>query len=559
MADNSNQGGSDVIRDLDRLGAGVKTPVSQIDMGGAAGNAEVLLSAGQKPMATSLPVVIASDQTALPSGGDVAAGAADSGKPLKTGGKANSSAPTPVTAGQRADDWSDLFGRKVVSDLDPELNLSSSMTNYRERVVAPRYTVLADSIADGLASFWTSTVANGGTTSVVSGEGLIQSNTATNGSAQLVSTIPPYLPGQTAWSISASRFGDTGVAGNTRRVGVATVSGTTPQDGFYFELLDTTFNAVSVKAGVATAVPVASWSRAAVAPFTLDTNYHFFEIRWTGNRVDFFIDNVLRHTVAGTNTTLTGTLSFPMLIQSISTSGTTNRIIAVRNIGIGRFGTPESATLKAASTGAAATDVAIVVTERPTRGNVTFNGRVITPRTPGRAGTAGQKIWSIFNTDASIMVDVHTIMIDQYATAAKVVAPPTLKLVRITAAPTNGTSMNANKTPFDTVVAASSSANVTILADASADGTSSATTLTQAVAIGVLANVLSTVFCPRLLTVAGNEGWDRWEFLSSETEYVTLRTNQGLLLFLDYNVATSNPITDMFSVVCDWVEYTIKV
>ena len=44
MADNSLQGGSDTIRDLDRLGSGIKTQTFQIDFGGASGNAEQLAS-----------------------------------------------------------------------------------------------------------------------------------------------------------------------------------------------------------------------------------------------------------------------------------------------------------------------------------------------------------------------------------------------------------------------------------------------------------------------------------------------------------------------------------
>ena len=65
MADNTtlNPGAAgDSIRDIDR--AGVKTQVNQIDIGGAA--AELLLVAGQKTMASSAPVTMASDQPAIP-------------------------------------------------------------------------------------------------------------------------------------------------------------------------------------------------------------------------------------------------------------------------------------------------------------------------------------------------------------------------------------------------------------------------------------------------------------------------------------------------------------
>jgi hypothetical protein len=312
----------DSIRTLDK--SGVNTQVVALDIGGT--GTESLVNG-------SMPV-----------SGAVAHDAVDSGNPVKIGGKANSTAPAIVQAGDRVDQWNDLFGRIVVSDLDPELNTTTGITTLRDRLVAQRYTVLADSVADGLAGFWTQSIANGGTITTTGGEGLLQTSANATGSSQLVSPAPAYFPGQSTWLNSAIRFGDTGSAGNVRRVGACTVSGTTPQDGFYFELNSTGISAVVVKAGVATSTPSASWSRAASAPFTVDTNYNSLEIRWTANRVDFYVNNSVRHTVIGTNTTLTSTLNFPILLQNINSSGATDRLLAVRNIGVGRFGTPPNDT-----------------------------------------------------------------------------------------------------------------------------------------------------------------------------------------------------------------------
>ena len=63
--DNSAQGGTDTIRDLARQAGLVKTQVMQLDLGGASANSEVLITAGQQIMAASVPVVFASNQTAL--------------------------------------------------------------------------------------------------------------------------------------------------------------------------------------------------------------------------------------------------------------------------------------------------------------------------------------------------------------------------------------------------------------------------------------------------------------------------------------------------------------
>lgn len=68
MSDNTllNPGaGGDTVRDLARQAGSVKTQVVQLDLGGASANAEKLITAGQQVMANAVPVVIASDQTAI--------------------------------------------------------------------------------------------------------------------------------------------------------------------------------------------------------------------------------------------------------------------------------------------------------------------------------------------------------------------------------------------------------------------------------------------------------------------------------------------------------------
>lgn len=57
---------------------------------------------GQAAMAASLPVVIASDQSTVSVSGSAASGAADSGNPVKAGGRYNTTKPT-LTDGQRGD------------------------------------------------------------------------------------------------------------------------------------------------------------------------------------------------------------------------------------------------------------------------------------------------------------------------------------------------------------------------------------------------------------------------------------------------------------------------
>jgi hypothetical protein len=82
-----------VIRDLDRLGGGVKTQVVQLDVGGAAANAESLVS-------SSNPLPVSAASLPLPTGAATAAGVAAVvtalGTPAQAGG-AVSVSNFPVT------------------------------------------------------------------------------------------------------------------------------------------------------------------------------------------------------------------------------------------------------------------------------------------------------------------------------------------------------------------------------------------------------------------------------------------------------------------------------
>jgi len=182
-----------------------------------------------------------------------------------------------------------------------------------------------------------------------------------------------------------------------------------------------------------------------------------------------------------------------------------------------------------------------------------YAGKASTFRIPGRAGTTGQKLFSIHNaTGSTIVAEVHKITVDLVQTVIKAVTvlPPVIRLWKVTVLPTNGTA--ATKVAEDSGATATS-ASVTVLQDASADGTNSTTALTATLPAGT---VVSEEFAPRLITAAGYEMFDRTEFMSDELESVVLRPLEGLVVYLDYTAATQNPITDMWLVGCRWEEYT---
>ncbi len=183
---------------------------------------------------------------------------------------------------------------------------------------------------------------------------------------------------------------------------------------------------------------------------------------------------------------------------------------------------------------------------------VTYRGRTSTFRMPGRAGTTGQKIAALHNaTGSTVLVNINRISVDLAMTVVKAVTvlPPIIRIHRFTAVPTGGTAIP--KVALDT--AQTSNASVTAWQDASADGTSSATALTVTIAAS---QILTEEFAPRLITAAGYEPADRITFFEGDPD-ITLRALEGVVVELVYNLATMNPITDMWIVQIDFEEFTV--
>lgn len=179
---------------------------------------------------------------------------------------------------------------------------------------------------------------------------------------------------------------------------------------------------------------------------------------------------------------------------------------------------------------------------------VAFEGRTATFRTPGRAGTTGQKIMSIHNaTDSAVTVSVKKFAVDMYSTVKKdvTVPPPLIRIWKVTVLPTDGTTLTKNKVGGTTT----SSASVTVLGDASADGTGSGTTLTATLPAGT---IIDEIFASRIITAVGEVNTRLITFDFGDG--ITLSALEGLVVFLDYTVATMNPVTDMWSARVHWTE-----
>jgi hypothetical protein len=91
--------------------SGVHFQKVKIDLGGDGASSP--LGVGQQAMAASVPVAIASNQSAVPASGDVAHDAADSGNPQKVGGMARTTNPTAVADADRVNAIFDKLGKQI--------------------------------------------------------------------------------------------------------------------------------------------------------------------------------------------------------------------------------------------------------------------------------------------------------------------------------------------------------------------------------------------------------------------------------------------------------------
>ena len=153
----------------------------------------------------------------------------------------------------------------------------------------------------------------------------------------------------------------------------------------------------------------------------------------------------------------------------------------------------------------------------------------------------------IYASGSTVTVSVKKLCVDMYATVVKAVTvpPPVVRIWKVTVLPTNGTTLAKTKVGGTTT----SSGAVTVLGDASADGTGSATTLTATLPAGTF---IEQKFASRIITAVGevNTRIIHFDF----EDGITLNGLEGLVIFIDYTAATSNPTTDMWIASIQWTE-----
>ena len=189
-------------------------------------------------------------------------------------------------------------------------------------------------------NIWTVTNTGTGGSTLSNALCTISTGTTSNSTAKLNSVrLGRFIVGAVNYYVGGVRLPDTGTSNNTRRWGVFNAN-----NGFGFQISNTTVGIFNRKGGSDTVVT--SFNFNGRSAFTLDTNFHSYEIYYSASKVLFFQDKLLIHTLSVSSSMLTNSLNLPIGHENINTGGsTTNVNLEVRSGAISRLGEVSSGTV----------------------------------------------------------------------------------------------------------------------------------------------------------------------------------------------------------------------
>lgn len=167
------------------------------------------------------------------------------------------------------------------------------------------------------SNFYEASSTTGGT-ATISGNILDMAVSTDSGASIIAETksLARYIGSNMNSFRTITRFGDTGVANNVRQFGVT--NGLTFTDGFFFQLSGTTFSVVARTGSSDTVVNSGSFN-GSVTSWTVDTNFHTFEILYTNKSIEFYIDKVFIHKFTETTSALANTRHFKAFGRNANT------------------------------------------------------------------------------------------------------------------------------------------------------------------------------------------------------------------------------------------------
>lgn len=177
-------------------------------------------------------------------------------------------------------------------------------------------------------NFWAETVTGTGSVTQANGVATLATGTTANSTTQYQSVrVARFIPGMINFYRGVLRVGDTGAANNIRNWGIFDSS-----NGAFFQLSGTTMNIVTRNGSSDTVVSKASWNKDNT--FTLDTNYHEYEIHVSYIEIEFWIDEVLVHKVSYGTALPALTLNLPITMQNNNTNGAATNVSLIVSVAI---------------------------------------------------------------------------------------------------------------------------------------------------------------------------------------------------------------------------------
>jgi len=238
------------------------------------------------------------------------------------------------TNGEQTTKLNDEYGNDIEGTMLNQLKVAQ---NYR----------LSGGVFNGVtldSNFYTSVLASNGTVTVSNTEAIL-TTTADSGSSSGIyaNSLARYMGANMNYYRAVLKVGDIGIDNNTRRWGVCNILPIV--DGYFFQLSGTTFSIVKRKAGNNTVVNSGSFNgkgSSTGGTYTIDTNYHTFEIYYTNKRVMFVIDGTPIHTSMATTTSLCGTQHLRPFFDNTNTGVGSVVTSSCMVMTISRYGTPNS-------------------------------------------------------------------------------------------------------------------------------------------------------------------------------------------------------------------------
>lgn len=199
------------------------------------------------------------------------------------------------------------------------------------------------------SNFWTSALVGSGTAAQANDQVVLATGITANSSAAISSVESARFIGESLNRYSGIiQLGDTGTANNIRRWGM--FNGT---DGIYFMLSGTTMYVATMKGGVETAVPSASWNANTTVPTLTDAN--IYRIIYGDLTIQFLINNVLVHKIISSAATPTNVINLTNYLGNVNSGGSTSNVSLTARVSVtqrlGKFETqPKYAHITTAGT-----------------------------------------------------------------------------------------------------------------------------------------------------------------------------------------------------------------